>query len=132
MGDALAIALLEARGFTAVVEAADAALAAFDAILLGAVGTPDVPPGVLERGLLLKLRFDFDQYVNLRPVKLLEGVECPLKNKGPDDIDFVVVRENTEGLYCGAGGFLKKGTPEEVAQHPMSHTGRALASLLFD
>jgi 3-isopropylmalate dehydrogenase len=74
-----------------------------------------VQPGILEKGILLKLRFYFDQYINLRPVKLYEGVETPLKKKGPEDIDFVVVRENTEGLYAGAGGFLKKGTPDEVA-----------------
>ncbi|MCD6223969.1 MAG: 3-isopropylmalate dehydrogenase [Deltaproteobacteria bacterium] len=90
-------------------------LAAVDAIYLGAIGHPDVKPGILEKGLLLKLRFDFDQYINLRPVKLYEGVETPLKNKTPDDIDFVVVRENTEGLYAGAGGCLKRGTPDEVA-----------------
>lgn len=86
-----------------------------DAILLGAVGHPDVPPGVLEKGLLLELRFQLDQYINLRPVKLYPGVETPLAGKGPSDIDFVVVRENTEDLYCGVGGFLKKGTPDEVA-----------------
>ena len=86
-----------------------------DAILLGAIGHPDVKPGILEKGILLKLRFALDQYINLRPVKLYEGVETPLKDKGPDDIDFVVVRENTEGLYTGAGGFLKKGTPDEIA-----------------
>ena len=90
-------------------------LRAFDAILLGAVGHPDVPPGILEKGLLLELRFKFDQYINLRPVKLFPGVETPLAGKGPKDIDFVVVRENTEDLYCGVGGFLKKGTPDEVA-----------------
>jgi len=96
--------------------AADAeGLAAADAIYLGAIGHPDVKPGILEKGLLLKLRFDFDQYINLRPVKLYEGVETPLKNKKSDDIDFVVVRENTEGLYSGAGGCLKRGTPDEVA-----------------
>ena len=86
-----------------------------DAILLGAIGHPDVKPGILEKGILLRLRFELDQYVNLRPVILYEGVDTPLKDKGPEDIDFVVVRENTEGLYCGAGGFLKKGTPDEVA-----------------
>lgn len=65
----------------------------FDAILLGAIGHPNVPPGILEKGILLKLRFELDQYINLRPVKLYPGVETPLKNKGPDDIDFVVVRK---------------------------------------
>ncbi len=87
----------------------------YDAIYLGAIGHPDVKAGILERGILLRLRFELDQYINLRPVKLYPGVECPLKNKKPEDIDFVVVRENTEGLYTGAGGFLKKNTPDEVA-----------------
>jgi 3-isopropylmalate dehydrogenase len=86
-----------------------------DAIYLGAIGHPDVKPGILEKGILLNLRFSLDQYINLRPVKLYEGVDCPLKHKGPEDIDFVVIRENTEGLYAGAGGCLKKGTPDEVA-----------------
>ena len=86
-----------------------------DAIYLGAVGDPRVPPGVLEKGLLLKLRFAFHQYINLRPVKLFPGVETPIKGKGPADIDLVVVRENNEDLYVGAGGFTRKGTPEEVA-----------------
>jgi 3-isopropylmalate dehydrogenase len=86
-----------------------------DAILLGAIGHPGVKPGILEKGILLRLRFELDQYVNLRPIKLYPGVDTPLKNKGPKDIDFVIVRENTEGLYTGAGGFLKQGTPDEVA-----------------
>ncbi len=86
-----------------------------DAILLGAIGHPNVKPGILERGLLLELRFQLDQYINLRPVILFPGVHTPIKDKGPEDIDFVVVRENTEGLYAGAGGFLRKGTPHEVA-----------------
>jgi len=90
-------------------------LSRFDAILLGAIGHPDVKPGILEKGLLLELRFRLDQYVNLRPVILYPGVDTPLKDKGPDEINFVVVRENTEGLYAGAGGFLRKGTPYEVA-----------------
>lgn len=90
-------------------------LKSFDAIFLGAIGHPDVKPGILEKGLLLNLRFQLDLYVNLRPVKLFPGVATPLKDKGPDDIDFVIVRENTEGLYAGAGGFLRKGTPQEVA-----------------
>lgn len=85
------------------------------AILLGAIGHPEVKPGILEKGILLNLRFTLDQYINLRPVKLYPGVDTPLKNKGPEDIDFVVIRENTEGLYAGAGGFLKKGTPDEIA-----------------
>ena len=92
-----------------------AQLRQFDAILLGAVGHPDVKPGILERKLLLDLRFGLDQYINLRPVKLFPGVETPLKDKGPDDIDFVVVRENTEDLYCGAGGVLPQGAPNQVA-----------------
>jgi 3-isopropylmalate dehydrogenase len=90
-------------------------LRGFDAILLGAIGHPKVKPGILEKGLLLELRFQLDQYINLRPVVLYPGVETPLKLKRPGDIDFVVVRENTEGLYTGAGGFLRKGTPYEVA-----------------
>jgi 3-isopropylmalate dehydrogenase len=90
-------------------------LRGLDAVLLGAVGTPEVPPGVLERGLLLRLRFELDLYVNLRPVRLLPGAPTPLAGKGPDDIDLVVVRENTEGAYAGEGGFLRKGTAAEVA-----------------
>ncbi len=86
-----------------------------DAIFLGAIGHPDVKPGILEKGILLKARFALDQYINLRPVKLYPGVETPLRDKGPEDIDYVVIRENTEGLYAGAGGFLKRGTPDEVA-----------------
>ena len=86
-----------------------------DAIYLGAIGHPEVKPGILEKGILLRLRFELDQYINLRPVKLYPGVDTPLKDKGPEDIDFVVVRENTEGLYTGSGGFLKKGTPDETA-----------------
>jgi 3-isopropylmalate dehydrogenase len=97
-------------------------LRTFDAILLGAVGHPDVAPGILEKGLLLELRFQLDQYINLRPVKLYAGVETPLAGKGPADIDFVVVRENTEDLYCGVGGFLKKGTADEVATQSAVYT----------
>jgi 3-isopropylmalate dehydrogenase len=87
----------------------------FDAILLGAIGHPDVAPGILEKGILLKARFALDQYINLRPVKLYPGVETPIKGKGPDDIDFFVVRENTGDLYTGVGGVSMKGTPHEVA-----------------
>lgn len=87
----------------------------YDAIFLGAIGHPDVKPGILEKGILLTLRFGLDQYINLRPVKLYPGVETPLSGKGPEEIDYVVVRENTEGYYVGAGGNLKKGTPDEVA-----------------
>ncbi|MFO8058380.1 MAG: 3-isopropylmalate dehydrogenase [bacterium] len=90
-------------------------LAETDSIFLGAIGHPEVKPGILEKGILLRLRFELDQYINLRPVKLYPGVYTPIKDKGPEDIDFVVVRENTEGLYAGAGGFLKRGTPDEVA-----------------
>jgi 3-isopropylmalate dehydrogenase len=97
-------------------------LRAYDAIYLGAVGHPDVAPGILEKGLLLKLRFQLDQYINLRPVVLYPGVDTPLKDKGPDDVNFVVVRENTEDLYFGGGGFLRKGTPNEVATQEMIAT----------
>ncbi len=101
-------------------------LGASDAVYLGAIGHPDVKPGILEKGILLNLRFHFDQYVNLRPVKLYEGVDTPLKDKGPEDIDFVVVRENTEGLYAGAGGTLKKGTPDEVAVQESINTRKGV------
>jgi 3-isopropylmalate dehydrogenase len=87
----------------------------FDAIYLGAIGHPDVKPGILEQGILLKTRFGLDQYINLRPVKLYNEAFCPLKDKKPADIDFVVVRENSEGLYKGMGEFKEKGTAEEVA-----------------
>jgi 3-isopropylmalate dehydrogenase len=97
-----------------------------DAIYLGAIGHPDVKPGILEKGILLNLRFSLDQYINLRPVKLYEGVDCPLKDKGPEDVDFVVIRENTEGLYVGAGGCLKKGTPDEVAVQESINTRKGV------
>lgn len=93
-----------------------------DAILLGAVGHPDVAPGILERGLLLKARFELDLYVNLRPVKLIPGAPTPLRDSGPDEIDMVVVRENTEGIYAGAGGVLRKGTAHEVATQESLNT----------
>ncbi len=96
-------------------ESAVSDLKKVDAIYLGAIGDPRVKPGILEKGILLRLRFELDQYVNLRPVVLYDSRFCPLKDKKEEDIDFVVVRENTEGLYCGAGGFLKKGTKDEVA-----------------
>ncbi len=102
------------------------ALAAADAVYLGAIGHPEVKPGILEKGILLDLRFHFDQYINLRPVKLYEGVETPLKDKGPEDIDFVVVRENTEGLYAGAGGCLKRGTSDEVAVQESINTRKGV------
>ncbi|MFC1501220.1 3-isopropylmalate dehydrogenase [Elusimicrobiota bacterium] len=93
-----------------------------DAIYLGAIGHPDIAPGILEKGLLLKLRFALDQYINLRPVKLYPNVDCPLKDKKPEDLDYVVVRENTEGIYAGAGGFLRKNTPNEVATQESVNT----------
>ncbi len=99
-------------------------LSRMDAIYLGAVGHPDVAPGVLEHGILLRLRFEFDQYINLRPVKLYPGVSCPLAGKGPEDIDFIVVRENTEDMYVGVGGSMRKGTPDEVAIQTAIYTRR--------
>ncbi|MGI6609529.1 MAG: 3-isopropylmalate dehydrogenase [Limnochordia bacterium] len=102
----------------------------FDAIYLGAIGHPEVKPGVLEKGILLRLRFELDQYINLRPVKLYPGVETPLKDKGPAEIDFMVVRENTEGLYTGAGGFLRRGTPDEVAIQESVNTRRGVERCL--
>ncbi|MGI5492208.1 3-isopropylmalate dehydrogenase [Microtetraspora malaysiensis] len=97
-------------------------LRGYDAIVLGAVGDPSVPPGILERDLLLKLRFELDHYVNLRPVKLFPGVETPLGKAHPEDIDMVVVREGTEGLYAGAGGTLRRGTPHEIATQESLNT----------
>ena len=94
----------------------------FDAIYLGGIGHPDVKPGILEKGILLKLRFDLDQYINLRPVRLYENVTTPLKGKTPQDIDYVVIRENTGGLYTGVGEFQKKGTPDEVAVQSMVYS----------
>jgi 3-isopropylmalate dehydrogenase len=94
----------------------------FDSILLGAIGHPDVAPGILEKGILLKARFELDQYINLRPVKLFPGVDCPLKDKGPDDIDYVVVRENTGGIYTGTGGITMKDTPQEIAVQSAVYT----------
>jgi len=87
----------------------------YSAIYLGAIGHPEVKPGILETGILLKIRFSLDQYINLRPVRLYNEKFCPLKDKLPEDVDFVVVRENSEGLYKGMGEFQKKGTSEEVA-----------------
>jgi len=97
-----------------------------DAIYLGAVGHPQVKPGILERGLLLRLRFELDQYINLRPIILYPGVPTPLKDKKPEDIDFVVVRENTEGLYLGVGRIEKKDSPEEVAVQEMVNTRKGV------
>ena len=93
-----------------------------DAVLLGAVGHPEVPPGILERGILLRLRFELDLYINLRPVSLLPGVESVLRTGSPETIDFLVVRENTEGMYAGAGGLLRQGTPHEVATQESVNT----------
>jgi 3-isopropylmalate dehydrogenase len=101
-------------------------LGKYNAIYLGAIGHPDVKPGILEKGILLKLRFGLDQYINLRPVILYPGVDTPLKDKKPEDIDFVVVRENSEGLYTGAGGFLKRGTPDEVATQESINTRKGV------
>jgi len=97
-------------------------LRGYDAILLGAIGDPSVPPGVLERGVLLPLRFNLDHHVNYRPVKLYPGVTSPLLGKGPNEIDFVVYREGTEGPYVGAGGVLRRGTPQEVATEESINT----------
>ncbi len=104
-------------------ESAVSELRGFDAIFLGAIGHPDVKPGILEKGILLKLRFDLDQYINLRPVQLYDERFCPLKNKKPEDISFTVVRENSEGLYKGLGEFQNKGTKDEVAIQ-VSHNTR--------
>ena len=93
-----------------------------DSILLGAIGHPEVAPGILEKGILLKARFELDQYINLRPVKLFPGVDCPLKDKGPNDIDYVVVRENTGGIYTGTGGITMKDTPQEIAVQSAVYT----------
>ncbi len=105
-------------------------LKGFNAIYLGAIGHPDVKPGILEKQILLRMRFDLDLYINLRPVKLFPGVETPLKDKTVDDIDYVVVRENTEGLYAGAGGFLKKGSPDEVAVQESINTRKGVERCL--
>ena len=98
----------------------------FKAIFLGAVGHPQVKPGILEKGILLRLRFELEQYINLRPVKLYRAQDCPLKDKGPEHVDFVVVRENNEGLYAGVGGFLFKGTAHEVALQESVNTRRGV------
>ncbi|HVR35818.1 MAG TPA: 3-isopropylmalate dehydrogenase [Methylomirabilota bacterium] len=102
----------------------------FPAILLGAIGHPDVKPGILEKGILLRLRFELEQYINLRPVKLYDERFCPLKDKNPSDIDFVVVRENNEGLYTGSGGFVFKGTPHEIAIQESINTRRGVERCL--
>ncbi len=103
-------------------DSAIAELGRFKAIFLGAIGHPDVKPGILEQGILLKLRFALDQYINLRPVKLYPGIDCPLKNKKPEDVDFVVIRENSAGIYTGLGGIENVGRPTETAIQIMKYT----------
>jgi len=98
----------------------------FDAIFLGAIGHPDVKPGILEKGILLKARFALDQYINLRPVKLYPNVYTPIKDKGPEDIDFVIVRENTGGIYTGIGGTTMQGTPDEIATQVMVYSRKVV------
>ena len=102
----------------------------FPAVILGAIGHPDVVPGILEKGILLRLRFELEQYINLRPVKLFDERFCPLKDKKPEDVDFVVVRENNEGLYTGSGGFVFKGTPNEIAIQESVNTRRGVERCL--
>ena len=109
-----------------------AELRGHDAILLGAVGDPSVPPGVLERGLLLRLRFELDHHVNLRPVRLYPGVATPLAGRTPADIDFVVCREGTEGPYAGAGGNLRTGTPHEIATEESVNTAYGVERIVRD
>ena len=109
-----------------------AELRAHDAILLGAIGDPSVPPGVLERGVLLPLRFELDHHVNLRPVKLFPGVATPLAGKGPEHIDMVVCREGTEGPYVGSGGFLRRGTAHEVATEESLNTRHGVERIVRD
>ncbi len=111
-------------------ENASEELRQYDSILLGAIGHPDVKPGILEKGILLKLRFELDQYINLRPVKLFPGVYTPVKDKGPEEIDYVVVRENSGGIYTGSGGFSMKGTEHEVAVQSMVYTHHQVARCL--
>ena len=127
---------LGARRYTATGETLPASVLAElrgqDAILLGAIGDPSVPPGVLERGVLLPLRFELDHHVNLRPVKLFPGVATPLAGKGPGDIDMVVCREGTEGPYVGAGGFLRRGTPHEVATEESLNTRYGVERIVRD
>lgn len=127
---------LGARGYHATGEALpDSVLAELreqDAILLGAIGDPSVPPGVLERGLLLRMRFELDHAVNLRPVKLLPGVVSPVRTATPETVDMIVCREGTEGLYCGAGGFLRKNTGAEVATEESINTWAGVERIVRD
>ena len=109
-----------------------AELRGHDTILLGAVGDPSVPSGVLERGLLLRLRFELDHHVNLRPVRLYPGVVSPLAGVGPNDVDMVVVREGTEGPYAGAGGVLRRGTAHEVATEESLNTAYGVERVVRD
>jgi 3-isopropylmalate dehydrogenase len=102
----------------------------FDSIYLGAIGHPDVKAGILEKGILLRLRFELDQYINLRPVKLYPGVSTPLKDKRPEHIDYVVVRENTGDVYTGVGGVTQKGTQDEVAVQNMIYTRKQVERCL--
>jgi 3-isopropylmalate dehydrogenase len=102
--------------------------ARFGGFFLGAIGHPDVKPGILEVGILLKTRFALDQYINLRPAKLYPNVETPLKDKGPEHVDLVVVRENTGGIYTGIGGVTQKGTPLEVATQVMQYSRPVVGS----
>jgi 3-isopropylmalate dehydrogenase len=111
-------------------DAVKSELETYDSIYFGAIGDPRVQPGVLERGILLDLRFSFDQYINLRPIKLLDPQLTPLKNKVERDINMMIVRENTEGLYAGIGGFLKKGTPDEVATQEMINTYKGVQRVI--
>ncbi|NLE10655.1 MAG: 3-isopropylmalate dehydrogenase [Actinobacteria bacterium] len=101
-----------------------------DAILLGAVGHTEVAPGILEKGILLKARFELDQYINLRPVRLIPGVETPIKNKGPKEIDYAIIRENSGGMYTGMGGNSRPGTKDEVAIQEMVYTYDQVARCL--
>ena len=111
-------------------DSAAAELRKFPAILLGAIGHPEVKPGILEKGILLRMRFELEQYINLRPVRLYDDRFCPIKDKKPEDIDFVVVRENNEGLYTGSGGFTFKGTPNEIAIQESVNTRRGVERCL--
>lgn len=102
----------------------------FDAIFLGALGDSRVPSNVHAKDILLGSRFRLDLYINFRPIRLLDGRRCPLKNKGPDEVDFVVFRENTEGLYTGIGGQFKRGTPDEVAIEAEMNTRKGVERII--